>query len=128
MAKMVAKRLFPEPAQVDLRRHFIERLSGNDKRCYLASLRAIFAGWGVADRLGDIHCPVLVIAADQDYTPVELKQAYVDRLPDARMVVIPNSRHAVPMEKPDEFNQALADFLAPLTTRADATRVLQEAL
>ena len=127
MAKMIAKKLFPEPDQADLRNGFIDRLTGNDKRCYVASLRAIFAGWGVADRLGDIGCPVLFIAADQDYTPVALKQVYVDRLPDARMVVIPNSRHALPMEKPDAFNRALADFLASLAGRAAGARSKQDA-
>jgi 3-oxoadipate enol-lactonase len=127
MAKMIAKRLFPEPGQAALRSSFIDRLAGNDKRCYVASLRAIFAGWGVADRLSDIRCPVLFIAADQDYTPVELKQAYVDRLPTARMVVIPDSRHALPMEKPPEFNRALADFLARLEGRADGARSKQDA-
>ena len=126
MAKAISKRLFPEPQQADLQSRFIERLSANEKRCYVASLRAIFAGWGVAEHLGDIRCPVLVIAADQDYTPVELKQAYVDRLPDARLVVIPNSRHALPLEKPREFNHALADFLAPLAGGADGARSMQE--
>jgi pimeloyl-ACP methyl ester carboxylesterase len=111
MGKMIAKRLFPEPGHADLRNQFIERLAANDKRCYLASLRAIFAGWGVAEHLGDIRCPVFFVAADQDYTPVELKQSFVARIPDARMVVIPDSRHALPLEKPDEFNRALADFL-----------------
>jgi pimeloyl-ACP methyl ester carboxylesterase len=115
MAKMIAKRLFPKPGQEALQRAFIARLAANDTHCYLASLRAIFAGWGVADRLQGIRCPVLVLAADQDYTPVELKQAYVALLPDARLVVVPDSRHALPMEKPREFNEALTKFLAPLT-------------
>jgi 3-oxoadipate enol-lactonase len=48
---------------------------------------------------------------------VELKQAYVNRLPNARMVVVPDSRHALPMEKPREFNRALADFLGSLAAR-----------
>lgn len=117
MAMAIAKTLFPKPEQADLQKAFIERLASNDKRCYAASLRAIFAGWGVADRLSEIRCPVLFIAADQDYTPVELKQAYVSRLPDARMVVVPDSRHALPMEKPREFNHALADFLGSLAAR-----------
>ena len=127
MAKMIAKRLFPEPGQESLQTQFIERLSSNEKRCYIATLRAIFAGWGVAYRLGDIRCPVLFIAADQDYVPVALKQGYVDRLPNARMVVIPNSRHALPMEKPREFNQALVDFLASVAGPADGAGSRQDA-
>ena len=117
MAKAIAKNLFPQPEQADLQKVLIERLASNDKRCYAASLRAIFAGWGVAERLSEIRCPVLFVAADQDYTPVELKQAYVNRLPNARMVVVPDSRHALPMEKPREFNRALADFLGSLGAR-----------
>ena len=127
MAKMIAKRLFPEPGQADLRDGFVARITGNDRRCYAASLRAIFAGWGVADRLGDIRCPVLFLAADQDYTPVALKQTYVDRLPDGRMVVIRDARHALPMERPGDFNHALADFLAPLSGRPGGAGLRQDA-
>jgi pimeloyl-ACP methyl ester carboxylesterase len=128
MAKMIAKRLFPRPEQEDLRRAFIARLAANDMDCYLASLRAIFAGWSVADRLHEIRCPVLVLAADQDYTPVALKQAYVDRLPQAQLVVIADSHHALPMEKPREFNEALAKFLDPLAQADVGGRLMQAAV
>ena len=126
MAAAIAKRLFPAPDQADLRSTFIARIVANDKRCYVASLRAIFAGWGVADRLGGIRCPVLFLAADQDYTPVALKQAYVDRLPDGRLVVIRDARHALPLERPDDFNHALAGFLAPLAGAAPLRQDAQQ--
>jgi pimeloyl-ACP methyl ester carboxylesterase len=113
MAKMIAKRLFPEPDQASLRAAFVTRLAANDKHCYRESLKAIF-GWSVVDRLGAIRCPVLVLTADQDYAPVELKRAYAQRLADARVVVIPDSRHALPMEKPRQFNAALDEFLTSL--------------
>ncbi|MCY1182121.1 putative aminoacrylate hydrolase RutD [compost metagenome] len=63
------------------------------------------------ERLGQITCPTLVISADNDYTPVSLKQAYVDRLPSARLVVIEDSRHATPLDQPEQFNRTLLDFL-----------------
>jgi 3-oxoadipate enol-lactonase len=116
MGRMIAKRLFPKPEQVELQRAFVERLAANDTHCYLASLRAIFGGWSVADRLKDIRCPVLVLSSDQDYTPVALKQAYAARLAHARVVVVPDSRHALPIEKPREFNDALTGFLAGLSS------------
>jgi pimeloyl-ACP methyl ester carboxylesterase len=128
MAAMIAKRLFPRPEQEQLRRAFVARLAANDKGCYLASLRAIFAGWSVADRLQEIRCPVLVLAADQDYTPLAAKQAYAARLPHARLVVIPDSHHALPMEKPREFNEALAAFLAPLARVGVGGQPMQAAL
>jgi len=52
-----------------------------------------------------------VVAADQDYTPVEAKAAYVKRLPQGEMVVIADSRHATPVEHPEEFNRVVMAFL-----------------
>jgi pimeloyl-ACP methyl ester carboxylesterase len=63
------------------------------------------------DRLGDIGCPAMVIASDNDYTPVAEKQAIVDRIPRAALVVMEDARHAVTAEKPEEFNALLDGFL-----------------
>jgi pimeloyl-ACP methyl ester carboxylesterase len=63
------------------------------------------------DQLGVIRCPVLVVAADEDYTPIESKAAYVKLLPQGEMVVIEDSRHATPVEKPEVFNRVIIEFL-----------------
>jgi len=110
MGEVLSQRLFPRPDQAPLRQMFVERWAENDPRAYREAMRAL-VGWSVADRLGDIRCPTLVIASDQDYTPVSAKEAYVARMPNARLVVIPNAHHAVTVERPDEFNQVLLDFL-----------------
>jgi len=78
MGEALSKRL----EHRELRRLFIERWAENDRQAYMNSMRAI-VGWSVADRLGEIDCPTLVIAADQDYTPVSLKEAYVAKMPQA---------------------------------------------
>lgn len=111
LAKALGKLLFPRPEQAELRQKVEQRWPRNDKRAYLASLDAII-GWGVRERLQRITCPTLVISADHDYTPVESKQAYVTELPDARLQVIDNSRHATPLDQPQRFNTVLLDFLA----------------
>jgi 3-oxoadipate enol-lactonase len=110
IAKTLAKLLFPRPEQAELRRKVEERWPQNDKRAYLASLDAII-GWGVRERLERITCPTLVISADRDYTPVERKREYVAEMPDARLLVIENSRHATPLDQPERFNSALLAFL-----------------
>jgi len=89
----------------------IERWAENDKRAYLASFRAIM-GWSVVERLGEIGCPVLVVAADQDYTPVAFKEAYAANLPHAELAVISDSRHLTPVDRPEQFNEALLAFLS----------------
>jgi 3-oxoadipate enol-lactonase len=111
MGMALGKRLFPRPEQEETRRIFVERWAQNDRRAYQDALRAVL-GWSVEARLGEIHCPVLVIAAEQDYWPLDVKQAYVKKMPDARLVVIADARHAVAVEKPEEFNRILDNFLA----------------
>lgn len=115
IGKGLAARLFPKPEQAELRRKMAERWAKNDKRAYLASFDAI-VGWGVEERLGRIDCPVLVISADRDYTPVALKERYVSLIPDARLAVIADSRHATPLDQPQQFNQTVLQFLAAAST------------
>jgi len=110
IAKALGRLLFPKPEQAELRRKIELRWPQNDKRAYLASLDAII-GWGVRERLARIVCPTLVITADRDYTPVSIKETYVKELPNARLVVIEDSRHATPLDQPERFNSTLLNFI-----------------
>jgi len=111
IGKGLGENLFPKPEQSDLRHKIATRWAQNDKRAYLASFDAI-VGWGVRERLSRIRCPTLIVTADKDYTPVELKAEYIRLIPDARLQIIADSRHATPLDQPDEFNRVLMDFLA----------------
>jgi 3-oxoadipate enol-lactonase len=111
MGEALSPNLFPQPEHAALRETFNERWAENDPSAYIESTRSML-GWDVTDKLGSIQCPTLIIAADQDYTPVTAKEAYVKLLPNAQMVVIPEAHHATPMERPEKFNVALTAFLA----------------
>ncbi len=110
IGKTLAKGLFIKPEQAEMRRTFAENWSKNYKPSYMAAMKAA-QGWSVADRLNEITIPTLVVSADEDYSPIATKQAYVDKMPDARLAVISDSRHATPVEKPKEFNDLLLKFL-----------------
>lgn len=110
LGKALGQNLFPKPEQADLRRKVVTRWAENDKRAYLASFDAII-GWGVQHKLARITCPTLIISADRDYTPVALKEAYVKLIPNAKLVVIKDSRHATPLDQPQEFNRVLLEFI-----------------
>ena len=111
MGEVLSKRLFIKPEQEDIRQMFVTRWAENDQRTYLNAMRAL-VGWSVAARIGSISCPTLVIAADQDYSPLSVKEAYTAQIPGAQLAVIPDSRHATPVEHPQEFNLVLQKFLA----------------
>jgi 3-oxoadipate enol-lactonase len=110
MGEVLGRRLFPRPEQEPLRHMFVERWAENDPRAWRTAMQGL-VNWSVMDRLGGIRCPVLVIAADQDYTPVSAKEAYVARMPAAELEVIEDSRHATPVDKPERFNEAVLAFL-----------------
>ncbi|MBA1201491.1 alpha/beta fold hydrolase [Pseudomonas capeferrum] len=111
VGKALAERLFPKPEQAQLRVKMAQRWARNDKHAYLKSFDAI-VDWGVAERIARINCPTLVISADQDYTPIQLKERYVALMPQARLAIIEDSRHATPLDQPEVFNQTLLHFLA----------------
>lgn len=113
LGELLGKKLLPEPKQDRLRQTFTKRWAENDKRAYLAAMGA-FRGWSVTDHLSSVTCPVLLIVAEQDYTPVSFKQAYAAKMPQAELVIIPGARHLTPIEKPVEFNKVLANFLGKL--------------
>lgn len=110
MGEVLAGRLLPAADHAQRRAVFVERWARNDKSAYLRALSAL-VGWSVSAKLPEIACPVLVIAADQDYTPVAWKQDYTARMPHASLVVIQDARHMMPVERPEQFHDALIPFL-----------------
>jgi pimeloyl-ACP methyl ester carboxylesterase len=113
MGEVLANKLLLGPQHAATRATFVERWARNDPGAYLRALRALI-GWSVAPRLGSITAPTLVLTADQDYTPVAFKQTYTAKIPGARLVVVPDSRHMLPVECPAEFNRVALDFLRGL--------------
>jgi pimeloyl-ACP methyl ester carboxylesterase len=110
MGQFLADRFFTEPDQEPLKKIFVSRWAENHKPSYLAALKAAY-GWSVRDRLSEIRVPTLVVGADGDYFSTADKEAYTALIPGARLAVIENSKHALPAERPEEFNRLVVDFL-----------------
>jgi pimeloyl-ACP methyl ester carboxylesterase len=65
------------------------------------------------DRLGDIAAPVLAIWPTLDMPDAKTSTEWiVATVPGARRAVIEGAAHIVNMEKPDEFNRVVLEFLA----------------
>lgn len=115
LGAIVGAKLFPDPADADKLKDFLERYARNEPDAYRGALRS-FVNWSVTPQIGTIACPTLIMAAEHDYTPVSFKEAYVKKIPKARLVVIPGAHHAAPMEDPATFNKLLAEFLTTLSS------------
>jgi 3-oxoadipate enol-lactonase len=65
--------------------------------------------------LPEIRCPTLVIVGDQDQaTPPAEAKLMAERIPGARLEIIPGAGHLANLEQPEAFNKALSAFLATL--------------
>jgi len=106
---MLAREMFPEKGQEELRRKVARRWAENDTRCYLESAKAVLA-YDARQRVSGIRCPTLVVRGGLDLTPMELDAS---RLPRARRVVIPGSRHATVVDAAGRFNELLLQFISP---------------
>jgi len=62
-----------------------------------------------------ISLPTLIVCGEDDaLTPVRYSQYMKDRIPNARLVIIPDAGHSVMLEKPEELNRALRAFVSDL--------------
>lgn len=63
-------------------------------------------------RLGRVSAPTLVIRGAADtFLPAEHAQTYAAELPNARLEVIEDAAHLLPLEKPEELAAAVRRFL-----------------
>ena len=110
LAGLIARRLFPHEAQRELRDTMAQRLGQISRQAYLRSLTAL-ARWSALGRLGQIRCPVLLVAAEFDYFDARDVDQFEAGLADVRRVTVANSRHATPVDSAAEFNRQLLQFL-----------------
>jgi pimeloyl-ACP methyl ester carboxylesterase len=63
--------------------------------------------------LETIEAPTLVIAGEWDlFTPLWLSEEIADRLPKAKLIVLPEGSHAALVEQPDAIHREIEAFLA----------------
>jgi pimeloyl-ACP methyl ester carboxylesterase len=94
---------------------------GRTRALMLANSAEAIAGAIVALRdrpdstpvLENIHCPTLIVVGDEDaITPPELSEGMQHAIAGSELVVIRRCGHLANLEQPEEFNTALARFLA----------------
>ncbi|UCC83997.1 MAG: alpha/beta hydrolase [Gemmatimonadota bacterium] len=105
-----------EPSQVDpaVRQRVLTMLEGSGERWRYWELGRQLEPPAFG-RLAEIDVPTLAIIGDIDMPVVqEIVDLIAGQVPQARKVVIPDVAHMVNVEKPDEFNELVLEFLAGL--------------
>jgi len=107
----VARDLFPEHQQAELRKLVAERLAHNDRRSYLQAGVAL-ARFNARRRLAEVRSPTLIVAGEGDTTvPLAAKEELARGIRGARLLRLPRSGHASPIDEAQRFNRGLEAFL-----------------
>jgi pimeloyl-ACP methyl ester carboxylesterase len=65
--------------------------------------------------LKQIACPVQIIVGELDVaTPPAEAKLMAERIPDARLAVIPDAAHLANLEQPESFNRIVREFATAL--------------
>ncbi len=107
--EMATLRLFPEPWQRAMREHAACVLGSVPANSYLGTGLAL-ARWAILDRLDRLESRVLLIAAENDFTPLAEKRDLAQRL-NAELVVVRGSRHGTPFDSIEATNASLLALL-----------------
>jgi 3-oxoadipate enol-lactonase len=84
---------------------------------YFAQLQAIF-GWEAYSRLDQIAAPTLVVHGENDLlVPPENGRLIAQRIPGAKLVMIPNASHIFSTDQPEASHGVILEFLAAQATR-----------
>lgn len=81
-------------------------------RAVYPAVRAVFSRGTLADQLGRIRCPTLVVVGDEDTaTPPIRARRIAERVPGARLERVPEAGHISVMDRPDAVERLLLEFL-----------------
>ena len=74
-------------------------------------------------RLEELRVPMLVVVGELDMPDIhDIADMLVAANPNARKVVIEGVAHMVNLERPEEFNRVVLDYLAGLSPSSQVTR------
>lgn len=110
LAESISEGMFPEDNQKEWREDFKNRLISNDEDAYLHTFGELMK-WGIGEKVSTVGKKTLIVASDMDYTPVNYKKDYSEKMPDAQLVIVENSRHGIVLDQADKLNEELLKFL-----------------
>jgi len=115
VVELIAPMAFSPSASKELVEASIKEMLMVPQRVALRNFKACDS-FDLRGRLGNVEAPTLIIASSDDkLTPVKWAEYLRDNIKGSRLVVIEGAGHASMLERPREFNEALANFLRGLS-------------
>lgn len=98
----------------EVRIEVIATMAGIDPDAYRIGARAVWLA-DQRERVAAIGMPTLVLVGELDpVTPPALSEDLARQIPDARLRIIAGASHIANLDRPDEFNRTIEDFLSDI--------------
>jgi 3-oxoadipate enol-lactonase len=111
MPIMFAESWLSDPANASSIKFWKKELSGN-KKSITGPVEGVIYRKGVEDELSKIYCPTLIIVGDEDVATKPEKAKYIQMgIKKSRLHVLPGAGHSSCIEKPEEVNRLILDWL-----------------
>ncbi|MDY6917246.1 MAG: alpha/beta hydrolase [Chloroflexota bacterium] len=110
-AEMGAKGLFRKKEQEELRRFYLEEVASISKKEFLKAIDATYAFDSLC-MLRHIESPTLILNAEGEKRERQQTELMCREIKDCKKEVITDAFHASNLEKPEEFNRLVLDFLS----------------
>lgn len=66
----------------------------------------------VMEKVSSINVPCLIVCGNKDIlTPIKYSQYFKDKIKNSKLVIIKNTGHMVMVEKPNELNKSIEEFI-----------------
>ena len=106
--------LLAAPADVAVRAEVVETMARIDPAAFRIGAEAVWLA-DQRDRARAIGVPTLVVCGDRDtVTPPALSDELAALIPGSMIMMIEGAGHLGNLERPNEFNRLVEDFIAPL--------------
>jgi len=115
MPIMFGQKFLTDPARAQQRAEWLQRGAANNRTGIIRATVGVISRRGVADELGRITAPTLIIVGDQDVaTRPQESQFMHEHIASSQLVIVPGAGHTSTVEEPAAVTAALAAFLEEL--------------
>ena len=112
MPIMFAQSWLENPKNKDAYIKWIKELQSN-KKTITKSVEAVIFRKGVEEEIRNIKCPTMVVVGDEDVATKPEKAKFIQMaIPNATLHMVPGAGHSSCIEKPEEINRLIDDWLA----------------
>jgi len=114
MSLFFAEKFLTDPGRQDEMRHWKELITSGNKKALIQFGMGIFSRESVFEALSKITVPTLVMVGEKDMArPPSEAQRTVEKIPGAKLVIIPAAAHLCTIEEPAAVTEAVEEFLSP---------------